>query len=73
MTATVKRTHPQAKKVILCTSCGGRIERGERYHRWTGRSDMWDGLATAKECANCCERYGRPIPARLSSSEGTGT
>ena len=59
---TVKRTFPRAKKAIRCTSCGDLIDKGIRYHRWTGRGDLWDGLATAKECAECCERYSRPIP-----------
>lgn len=60
---TLNRTYPVARKAHRCSSCGYLIEKGERYHRWTGRSDMWVGLATAIECADCCERYGRPVPA----------
>lgn len=62
MSVTVSSTHPRAKKAVRCTSCERLIEKGERYHRWVGRNDLWDGLATAKECAGCCKRYGRPIP-----------
>ncbi len=62
MTRTVSRTYPRASRAIRCTSCGELIAQGAHYHRWTGTGDYWDGLATAKECAECCERYGRPIP-----------
>jgi hypothetical protein len=73
---TVSRMYPRAKKYHRCTGCERPIEKGERYHRWTGTSDLWPGLATAKECAECCERYGRPIPAlasreTLAPKEGT--
>lgn len=61
--STVSLTFPVARRAHRCTSCRSLIAAGERYRRWTGTGDMWPGLATAKECAECCERYGRPLPA----------
>ncbi len=60
---TLSRSYPVARKPHRCDGCGFKIYRGDRYHRWTGTDDLWEGLATYKECARCCERYGRPIPA----------
>jgi hypothetical protein len=60
--STVAHVYPVARRAHRCDSCGGRIEKGERYSRWTGTNDAWIGLATAKDCASCCERYGRAIP-----------
>ncbi len=59
---TVASGYPIARKPHRCLSCQRVIEKGERYYRWTGRGDWWIGLATWKECADCCERHGRPIP-----------
>ena len=71
MSDTVSRTFPRARKPTACTSCGRPIRKGQQYHRWVGRSDsgLWEGLATAKECAACCERYGRPLPASPDNPE----
>ncbi len=60
---TVSRSYPVARKAHRCTGCDATIRIGERYHRWTAAISISEGLATAKECARCCERYGRPIPA----------
>lgn len=59
---TVWQTYPVARRMHGCSSCGRPILPGERYSRWTGTNDLWLGLATAKDCAECCERYRRPIP-----------
>lgn len=60
---TLSRAFPVARKAHRCDSCGGVIREGERYYRWTGTGDEWTGVARMKECANCAERYGRPVPA----------
>jgi hypothetical protein len=59
---TVWQSYPVARRIHGCTSCGRPIVPGDRYSRWTGTNDLWIGLATAKDCAECCIRYGRPIP-----------
>lgn len=58
MTA-LSRTFPVARWDIPCSSCRSLIARGERYHRWVGTGDEWDGLATLKECGRCFDRYER--------------
>lgn len=67
--ATVSQSYPMARKPHRCDGCRGLIAKGERYSRWTGTNDAWIGLATAKDCAMCCERYGRPIPAAIRDKE----
>lgn len=69
---TVSQAWPIARRAYRCTSCHDLIDKGQRYYRWTGRSDFWDGLATARECAECCERYGRPIPSALDEERPGG-
>jgi hypothetical protein len=59
--STISRTYPVARKPHRCTGCGAMILVGERYHRLVAGLGC-DGLGVAKECARCCERYGRPIP-----------
>lgn len=59
--STISRTRPVARKPHRCTGCGEWILVGERYHRLVVNLG-YEGLGTAKECARCCERYGRPIP-----------
>lgn len=59
---TLSRAYPVARKGHRCGSCAGRIHPGERYHRWTGTGDLWDGIARLAECAECAARYGRPVP-----------
>lgn len=61
---TVSRSYPVACKPHRCDGCSGAIVRGDRYHRWTGIGDEWEGLATSKECESCCARYGRPVPEK---------
>lgn len=61
---TLSSSYPVARKPHRCTSCSAWIPEGARYHRWVVRlEEGWDGLPTARECARCCDRYGRPIPA----------
>ena len=69
--AVLSRTFPIANRVHRCTSCGGFIGQGQRYHRWTGTSPdgFWEGIATVKECARCCERYGRAGLAAIRESQ----
>jgi hypothetical protein len=62
MTSALAVNFPVAKKFHRCSCCNGPIEKGERYRRWTGRSDLWIGLATEKRCKACCERYGNELP-----------
>jgi hypothetical protein len=64
---TLSSAFPVAVKVHRCSPCGRPIQPGERYHRWKGTSDLWTGIATSKECAECCERYGRRIPAEMAA------
>lgn len=58
---TLSRSFPVANKAHRCGSCEGPIEKGERYHRWTGTGDEWIGPATLKECAECFSRYTRHL------------
>jgi phosphoribosylaminoimidazole (AIR) synthetase len=58
--STISRTYPVARKPHRCTGCNAMIRVGERYYRLFANLGH-DGLGTAKECARCCERYGRPI------------
>jgi hypothetical protein len=64
---TLSSGFPRARKHHRCSSCGRPILPGERYHRWKGTGDLWVGIATAKECAECCARYGRRVPAELAA------
>jgi hypothetical protein len=66
VTTTLQTSHPTARRPHRCSSCERLIQPGERYHRWKGTSDMWQGVGTVKECAACCERYGRPILERAA-------
>lgn len=59
---TLDRAYPVARKGHRCGSCAGRIHPGERYYRWTGTGDEWDGIGHMKECASCAARYCRPVP-----------
>lgn len=46
---TLRRAFPVARRPHRCTSCNGPIRVGDRYHRWTGTGDCWEGIATAKD------------------------
>lgn len=59
MSTTLSRAFPTAIKAHRCGSCNGPIAKGEQYHRWTGTGDLWEGVATLKECAECFARYGQ--------------
>jgi hypothetical protein len=59
---TLSHAYPVARRHHRCGSCERPIQPGDRYHRWSGTGDYWDGIMTLKECAEYCERYGRPIP-----------
>jgi hypothetical protein len=67
--ATLHQTFPVARRAHRCDACGSPIAAGERYHRWKGTNDCWDGVMTAKECAECCARYNRPIPDPQTGNE----
>lgn len=69
MTSILANECPTARKAHRCGSCGGRINPGEMYRRWKGTGDDWVGIATLKECAECCTRYGRPL--RESTEAGS--
>jgi hypothetical protein len=58
---TLHRSYPKARRPHRCGSCDRPIAPGEQYHRWKGTSEdgLWSGVATLKECAECCARYGR--------------
>lgn len=65
--ATLDEKWPLARTRHRCGSCNGIIEPGERYLRWKGTSDYWEGVATLKECQSCSKRYGRTQPEALRS------
>lgn len=59
---TVSQAFPVARKSHRCDYCGGKIEPGTRYRRWTGTSDVWFGLATEKRCEPCVTKFGGHFP-----------
>jgi hypothetical protein len=70
---TLSSTYPTARRTHRCSSCARPIRPGETYHRWKGTGDLWDGVATAKECADCCVRYDRSGFLWSTSSGAVGT
>lgn len=56
---TLHRSWPVARRPHRCDRCSDLIEPGDRYYRWKGTSDLWDGVMTAKECESCATTFNR--------------